>query len=47
VLLLLAVKMKHMLDLLGEAFAIRGLAVAVAAVFLFVDISSSTTLCRY
>jgi hypothetical protein len=44
VLLILAVKVERLLDLLAEALAIRGLAVAVAAVLLLVNITSSTTL---
>jgi hypothetical protein len=44
VLLVLAVEVKHLLDLLTEALAIGRLAVAVAAVLLLVDVTSSTTL---
>jgi hypothetical protein len=44
VLLVLAVEMKGLLDLLAEAFAIWGLAMAVAAVLLLVNVASSTTL---
>jgi hypothetical protein len=44
-LLLLAIEMKHVLDLLTEALAIGRL--AVAAVLLFVNISCSASLrCR-
>jgi hypothetical protein len=44
VLLVLAVEVKHLLDLLTKALAIGRLAVAVAAVLLLVDVTSSTTL---
>jgi hypothetical protein len=44
VLLILAVKVERLLDLFAEALAIRGLVVAVAAVLLLVNITSSTTL---
>lgn len=43
-LLVLAVEVQRMLDFLAEAFALGRLAVAVAAVLLFVDIAGSTAL---
>jgi hypothetical protein len=44
VLLVLAIEVKHLLDLLAEALAVGRLAVAMAAVLLLVDVTSSTTL---
>ena len=43
-MLLVLVEVQRLLDLAAEALTVGGLAVAMAAVLLFVDVASSATL---